>query len=342
MVCIADQELALAETVDTHWSFLPALCAIMLLALVAPLSHAQPVQPVPERVESVTLPTSASDDASPVKPRNASAAPRPYSISIGYVPRDKSAAEIGAAPRPGTPRKIGFGRDIAELAGTTDTAARLQWQTTLQGGRIAALSITSPLATGVRLGILVRRLPPEAILRFYRQGAGAAYEISGREVLETVKRNLDAGDKSDEARTFWSPYVEGEEATLEIELPMGIRHDTLEIAIPRVSHFFSSPLASPGGNIEKIGQSGSCEIDVSCYSDWSVESNATAMMIFVASGSSFECSGTLLNDRASDLKPYFLSANHCISSQTAASTRCAGGTNCSPATPMAEGRMPAR
>ena len=299
---------------------MPALWAMVLLTLITLPSHAQPFQSVPDRVESLTLPARVGDDASPFKPRRAGASPPPRSISIGPVSREKIAADAGAAPRPGTPRKIGFGRDIAELGSSADTAARLPWQDTPQGGKIAALSITSPRATGVRLGVLVRRLPAEATLRFYPQGAGDAYEFSGGEVMESLQRNLDAGDKSDEARTFWSPYVEGEEATLEIELPPGISPGTLEIAIPRISHFFSSPLAAQGGNIEKIGQAASCEIDVSCSSGWSNESNATAGMIFVDSGSSYECSGTLLNNRASNFTPYFLSANHCISSQTVAST----------------------
>ena len=305
---------------NAFFFFLPASWAMVFLTLIALPSHAQPFQPVPDRAESFTRPAYRGDDESPFKPRRASAFPPPHSITIGPVFHEKISAETGAAPRPGTPHKIGFGRDIAELGRTADTAARLQWQNTPQGGKIAAFSITSPQAAGVRLGVLVRRLPAEATLRFYPQGAGAAYEISAKEVLESLQRNLDAGDSSDEARTYWSPYVEGEEATLEIELPLGISPDALEIAIPRVSHFFSFPLAAQGENITKIGQAASCEIDVSCYSDWGGESNATARMIFVNSGSSYSCSGTLLNDTVSSGTPYFLSANHCISKQTVAST----------------------
>ena len=299
---------------------MPALWAMVLLTLITLSSHAQPFQPVPDRAESITFPARAGDEASPSKPRSASASPAPRSIWIGPVSQEKISAETGAAPRPGTPRKIGFGRDIAELDSAADTAARLQWQNTPQGGKIAALSVTSPQAAGVRLGVLVRRLPAVATLRFYPQGAGAAYEISAKQVLESLQQNMDAGDSNDEARTYWSPYVEGEEATLEIELPLGIAPDTLEIAIPRVSHFFSSPLAAQAGNVTQIGGAASCEVDVSCYSDWRGESNATARMIFVDSGSSFQCSGTLLNDTVSSRTPYFLSANHCISSQTVAST----------------------
>jgi hypothetical protein len=43
-------------------------------------------------------------------------------------------------------------------------------------------------------------------------------------------------------------------------------------------------------------------------------------MEFVVNGSGAVCSGTLINDRQSSGTPYFLTANHCISSQTAASS----------------------
>jgi lysyl endopeptidase len=298
-----------------------ALLLMMLLTLIALPSYAQSFQTIPDRAESVTLPARTSDDFSPLKPRRAGVSPLPVSISIHPVSQEKRATEITTISPPGTPYKIGFGRDVPQLGSAADTAAHLQWQNTPQAGKIAAISITSPQAVGIRLGILVRRLPAEATVRFYSQGAEAAYEISGREVLESIQRNLVAGDSGDDALTYWSPLIEGEEATLEIELPPGINPDRVEIAIPRVSHFFRYPLAAQGENIIKsIGDAASCEIDATCYSAWSPESNATAKMSFVDAGSSYLCSGTLLNDMAASGTPYFLSANHCISKQTVAST----------------------
>ena len=43
-------------------------------------------------------------------------------------------------------------------------------------------------------------------------------------------------------------------------------------------------------------------------------------MVFTKDGSTYACTGTLLNDLASSGTPYFLSANHCISTQAAASS----------------------
>ena len=291
----------------------------MLLTIISISSHAQPFESIPGRVESFTRP--ANDGVSLLKPRRAGISPSPHSISIGTLSNEKKSVETIVDSRPGTPRKIGFDREIPQLRNLTDTAAQLKWQNTPQGGKIAAISITSPQATGVRMGILVRRMLTEATFRFYSQGSEVTYEIGGKEIMETIQRNLDAGDSSDAARTYWSPYIEGEEMTLEIELPLGISPDTLEIAIPSVSHFFFSILrAAPGEKVSKIGQSASCEIDVSCYSEWSPESKSIAKITFVNSGSSYLCSGTLLNDAASSGTPYFLSANHCITNQTIAST----------------------
>lgn len=300
-----------------YWA---AVWLIVLLTFICLPSHAHSFQLVSDRVESFTPPVSTGSELSSPKPRRATASPRPLSISIGPVSQEKT-AQIAADPSQDIPYKIGFGREVPQLGSTTDTKAFIQWQDTTQGGKISAISITSQQANGIRLGILVRRLPEDAILRFYSQGAEATYEISGKEVMVTIRRNLNADDSSDAARTYWAPFVEGEEATMEIELPQGVSPDTVEIAIPQVSHFFLHPLAAAGGNVIKsIGDSASCEIDATCYSNWSAEGNATAKMTFVKDGGSYLCSGTLLNDTQSSRTPYFLSANHCISRQTVAST----------------------
>lgn len=305
---------------NTRWWV--ACVVTVSLALSAPPAFAQPLPRTPDRAESLSRPVRAGDRVSSMKPRRAGASPKPAGISIGPVLQKKRAAETGAGSAPGTPHKIGFGREVPQLGSAADTSAHLQWQLTPRAGRIAAISITSPQAVGIRLGIVVRRLPAEATLRFYAQGAEAAYEISGREVMETLERNLAAGDGGDAALTYWSPQIDGEEATLEIELPPGIDPDQVEISIPGVSHIFGSPLAAQGDNVVKsIGDASTCNNDATCYSAWNPEGNATAKMSFVlADRSTNVCTGTLLNDMASSGTPYFLSANHCISKQTVAST----------------------
>ncbi len=226
----------------------------------------------------------------------------------------------GQPSKPGVPLQIGVSRDVPMLRNTGQTSALMSW-TPVPGGQIAAISITSPDALGLRLGLLVEKLPLTALLRFYAQGVEQVFEVSGQEIMDTIARNLAAGDTSDEARTYWSPVIDGQEITVEIELPTGVSPDEVVISIPRVSHLFSSSLDTSALQ-EQIGEAAGCNLDSMCYtSTWGNESLATARMIFTEDGLSYLCTGTLMNDRdPTTLIPYFLTANHCLSTQTVAST----------------------
>lgn len=295
------------------------LLAFIVAASATPAALSGPHQSLErpaKRAEPMVRPSLPGGDPSPFKARRPGASPSARFLSLESISESKLSSETKESVRPGAPRKIGFGRDVPPLLTTTDTAAALEWHDTPRGGKAAALSIRSPNASGIRLGVLVRSLPPEAVLRFYPQGAGASHETAAGEILETIERNHAAGDNTEEARTFWSPRIDADEATIEIELPPGLAPESVQIAIPRVSHFFDSP---PGANAGKSLENG-CNIDASCYSEWLPESNATAKIIYVEDGSSYLCTGTLLNDLISSGTPYFLTANHCVSSQTAAST----------------------
>lgn len=222
-----------------------------------------------------------------------------------------------ALPRPGRPRQIGYPKALSELSSAGGVAARLHWQPTAKGGQVAGLTVRSALAQGLRLGIEVERLPARAVLRFAAGDSAEALEIAASSVLDSLRSNRDAGDVGDEASTYWSPVIEGDRITLEIELPHGVSSDDVAIALPRLSHLYALPVASPALG---PGASASCEIDAMCHGEWSEEANATAKMAFVWAGVSYVCSGTLLNDTASSRTPYFLSAHHCIPNQSAAST----------------------
>lgn len=55
-----------------------------------------------------------------------------------------------------------------------------------------------------------------------------------------------------------------------------------------------------------------CELDISCYTDWSSTANGVGMISFVLNGQMNQCSGALVNDAKNDFTPYFLTAGHCI------------------------------
>ena len=137
--------------------------------------------------------------AAPPLPRAAGAAPKATSVRLGPL---ASAAlpslKIKAVPSQGTGvrQQIGLARSVAATATSSGLRAQLQWSPTERGTQRAAVSFAAQGALGVRLGLLVRALPAGTTLRFYAQAGEAVFEVSGKEVLGTIARNLQAGDRA--------------------------------------------------------------------------------------------------------------------------------------------------
>ncbi|MDA8522601.1 serine protease [Acidovorax sp. NCPPB 4044] len=272
------------------------------------------------QVASLQQPADAVQDTVRVKDLAARAAVVPARVALGPLVQQKDAA---AASGPGA-RQIGSVRPVGDTGTVADTAQRLRWTATPAGGLVAAISFAAEDAHGLRLGVLVKALPGGAMLRVYSQSSpSAVLEISGQEVLQSIDRNVASGDTSDAARTWWTPDTGGNEATLEIELPPGTPASALQVSVPRLSHIYadlSLPTAEEAEQV-KINESGSCNLDSTCYDDYASQRNAVARMVFVRDdGNAYVCTGTLLNDRDGSRTPYFISANHCFSTQTVAST----------------------
>lgn len=284
-------------------------------------SAAPKVEPITS-VESRVQPATAVQDVASVKSRGANQAPKAAVVALGELSMSKvdTSSSVGR-------RLVGQVREIAATKSTAATQAQWQWKDTPAGGKVAAISFRADGAYGVRLGVLVRQLPGSAILRVYTQAApGTVYQISGQEILQRIERNQAAGDTSDVARTWWTPDTGDAEATLEVELPPGVAANTLDLSVPQLSHIFTN-LSVPTEQeylqqveTAKLNESDPCNVDATCYSQNSTERNAVARMIFVSGGLTYVCTGTLLNDSNASGKPYFLSANHCISTQTEASS----------------------
>lgn len=248
----------------------------------------------------------------------------PSSAKVGMIQQKQQERLIGA------PVQVGFARQVLQTTDTASTAKLLTWTATPTGGKVAAIEFKSATAKGMRIGILVKSLPSETLLRFYSPDASKVTEVLAKEINQTIQANLDSGDTSVNARTYWSPLINGETGILEIELRANIDPAQLEISIPNISHAISEPFtkalstSSIGDQAKGIGSSQTCEVNVSCETPLPPVSNAIGYMSFVKNGNSYECSGTLLNDTASSGIPYFLTAHHCISTQTAASTLLTG------------------
>ena len=226
---------------------------------------------------------------------------------------------------------VGLSRDSLQTQSTTAVSSLLRWQRTANGGSVAAISVRSGGAEALRLGVVIAQLPGNAMLRLYTDHLpNAAYEVSGQRVMQILQANLDAGDHSEAGRTWWTPTSSGEEVTLEIALPLGIDTNTVQIALPRLLHVYEN-LSLPIEGVDDIksapvGNPLSCHLDSTCYNQFDMQRRGVARMVYVtppdASGVQYYnlCTGSLLNDAKSSGTPYFLTAAHCLSTQSAASS----------------------
>jgi hypothetical protein len=263
-------------------------------------------------------PAEADQGVSGLKSRSAAALPTPAKVRLGALANEKALSLASVQGR----QQIGVARDVTGTQSAAQTQQQLQWKRTSTGSQVAAISFSAEGAYGLRLGVVVKQIAGSAQLRVYRQAdVGNAFQISGQELLQHIERNAAGGDKTLEGQTWWTPDLGGDEVTLEIELPAGTAVSTLDVSVPRVSHVFEDISTRSEESIStKINESSSCQLDASCYETYVNQRNAVARMIFVSGGGSYLCTGTLLNNTQSSGVPYFLTANHCISTQTEASS----------------------
>lgn len=292
-----------------------AAWACVLLSCATFAQAASPAGDTEIRAEPEYQPYSRAEAAPKVRRADPSAV---HGITLA-APSEHQ--KVAPAAGPGVPLQVGFGRDVAELSDGAHMASTLQWHALDSGALVAAISVTSPGAASVRAGLRVKAMPAGTLVRFYAPEAGEVHEASAEEIQENVGRSLAAGERSEAALLYWSPLVEGATLVVEIELPAGQSPAHLDVAVPTVSHLVTSPSTNFALPVAKA-TSAACENDVMCYqATWSTESNATARILFTDGSSSYLCTGTLVVDLDTSTSiPYFITANHCINNQPAASS----------------------
>lgn len=275
-------------------------------------------QPTAYILDSVVLPASAIKSAA-VAPASLGALVQTHLVVLPALEAEKTVSDAGPALQIGTQRAVAATSTVAQ------TQSAFQWSSLPNGQQVAAINIQSTGAYGLRAGVLVDSLPDGALLRVYSQEhPNAIVERSGSEVNALLAQNRKAGETGAAANTWWTPDVGAGDTTVEVVLPAGTGADALRISIPVVSHIYqnlSLPTEAELAETTKADTSASCNLDASCTSNYQTERNAVARMVFTRSdGKSYLCTGTLVNNTKGDFAPYFLTANHCISTQASASS----------------------
>ena len=219
-----------------------------------------------------------------------------------------AAAQKSVAAQQNQPLQIGFGRALP-TGYQGDLVPKLVWDKQDDDSLVGVLSLTSPGAKALRVSLRAK-LPAGAEIRFFNP------TDSKQHFPPLTRRDFSAD-------AVWSPIIEGDSLGVEISLPPATKVSKRSVSIARVSHL-STAVAEPQ-NSRHIGRAASCHIDVACGtapSNLNSIQSAVAKMIFTnAEGRSSLCTGNLMNDTVDgSFIPYFLTAYHCISTQSEASS----------------------
>ena len=148
-------------------------------------------------------------------------------------------------------------------------------------------------ANGVRLQLTDLSLPEGTVFWVYGEtGAAIGFDASLAH-----------------AGTLWTPTVYGESVTIEVRAPGAAAFTISAVADIRADHE-----VTPHGT--------ECFRDAACHMTGSVANSATgiARYQYMSDGAAYVCTGGLIIDSGREFKPYFLTANHCISTASEASS----------------------
>lgn len=269
---------------------LTALAGTVLLALAAP-AGAQPKAPffhaaqgTPDRDRS-GLPSGL---------RAALASPHELALSPLEAPAFKSSAA------PGTPLRTGVHRTLPVNA--LDSGG---WDATPDGGRVWRMAVRSPGASAIRI-------------RFeeFSAGDGKVWLYSGSQVDGPYTSRGVFGNGQ-----FWSGTIFASSVIVEYDPgPNAPAGDQPPFQLATISHRLEnspSPLAEVFEN-NSGDPADYCELDPNCFPDWRKAMSTVAQLIIETDAGQYACSGFLVSTRNDSLKPYLLTAGHCVTSEAEA------------------------
>ncbi|MGC1819363.1 MAG: serine protease [Casimicrobiaceae bacterium] len=298
-----------------------AAVAVSLLATL-PASFAAPITAVPpaDYQPPIVRKTAATELLLPVGAQSLRIAlPAPSEAELAPL-RSKNAATPGQSRMAvAKALAIALPRDVPDAARSVALDS-LAWQSLSDGSRAARIDIASAGAAALRVALSLQQTDTGVSFRFAGNGAQA-------QVFGPIPGNAIAADTT-RFGMFWSPVLEGDTASIEIQAEAGVSVQGLVLGIVKLSHQVIAPAnlrKLSAKDLLQIGSADGCEIDVACVTPPSPAladaARAVAEMDFTQEdGYSYLCTGQLLNDSITSNTPYFFTADHCIDSAMAART----------------------
>jgi lysyl endopeptidase len=187
------------------------------------------------------------------------------------------------------------------------------WFDLKNGSRLWAAEIVSPDAVGLRLHFQSLRLPAGAELAVYAPANASQGVTRNGYSRFDPERKVDFHEGGAAAADLWTRTFSGERVRVEYLAPAGASRE-LPFRIDSLQHAYVDPVDLAARSLVNTKEAaGTCENDVTCHPEWADVARAVSLISFVEDGGGFLCSGQLLNTTSQDFTPYFLTANHCIS-----------------------------
>ncbi len=204
------------------------------------------------------------------------------------------------------PKRVGLNRSLQNLNVFLPGGAS-QRLADPNGNDLYTLSVRSPGAIGIRLHFTD-----------FNVGQGSVLVYSDTVLDGLIVRGPFTGTGPEQDGDFWTAYVPGDTAYIEVT-----GTDAPQFDVPDLIHFDQHPgglTASPADAADPEGLLG-CHVDANCFATDTFGRDASGQMNFMVGTGNFLCSGTALNDfDGATAVPHFLTAFHCLSTQTSVNT----------------------
>ncbi|HEC44730.1 MAG TPA: T9SS type A sorting domain-containing protein [Bacteroides sp.] len=178
------------------------------------------------------------------------------------------------------------------------------WESIPGEGRVCRLNIRSAGAKAIHIFFEEYALPEGGELFIYNKDQS---RILG---AYTASNNRPSGKLAIQA-------IPGEEICIEYFEPEGADFPAV-LRIGNIGHNYRENILY---DVSGFGDSQKCNKDINCTqaADWQTEKRAVCKILYKKNNDNYYlCTGALINNARNDGSPYFLTANHCVSSNTEA------------------------
>ena len=207
----------------------------------------------------------------------------------------KIAEEDALREAAGEPFRFGFVHDVNFNLNNSGV-----WEVMPNGDRVWRLTIVAPHAITINLNYSTFNLASQGQLFVY-----------GADKSNFLGPFTKANHKSN--GQFATGFTYGNQCTIEFVEP-GKQAGESQLEIGGVVHGYNSIDREVQNAFMPFQGSGSCNYDVECAISAGWEEQIKSVGLLLTGNNSSFCTGALINNTGNDCKPYFLSANHCFSS----------------------------